>query len=104
MRLVTRRFHLYRTNFVLPRKEEIDFIVMLARFRRESVIIQLIALRFQHLRHYILIQIAKIGAQLVVPQLLIDDILSEVLVTESQCDKKTRVSKKHLITIEVFVK
>ena len=61
-----------------------------------SIVKQLIAGSSQHLCYDVLIDVSQIGAELVIQQLLIDDVLGVVFVPECKGNEQTRVSTEYL--------
>ena len=94
MTLISRRLDVYRTHLAATRQEEINLIVVLAALGWPCVVKKLIACRLQHLRHNILIYVTQVCRQLVAKQFLIDDILCNVLIPESQGDEESCVVDK----------
>ena len=99
MALVPRRLDFNRTHLAAMRQEEINFIVVLAAFGWPCVVKEQVASCHQHLRNDILIHISQVSRQLVIEQLLINHILGNILVLESQRNEKTSIVEVHLITV-----
>ena len=102
MRLVARRFHLYRHNLVAVQEKKIRFIKMIAAFRQESVIVKIIACTCKHLGNQILIDVTQVDIQLVAQQLTVYHIVGERLVSECESNEQPRISDKHLIAVQIL--
>ena len=77
------------------REEKINLVIVVFVFG-PCVVEQLVAGSYQHLCDNVLIDITQIGAEFVVQQFLVDDVLSMVLVPESKRCEQTGVCTVYL--------
>lgn len=87
---VARRLDLYRAHLAATSDKEI-YLVGVFFILRPCMVVYIIATCHQHLCHQILIDIAKVGCQLVAQQFLINDVLRKILVPKSKRHEESRI-------------
>ena len=92
----------YRWNLVPIRNDKVYLIVFIPLSVWDGVRKQVLSCRSQYLCYHIFIDISQIGAKLIVQQLVVDIVFSNVVILECKCDKQAGVRGVHLKIIFIF--